>query len=199
MKSNGVAARRKAKEKRRKRANKARNRTKKRRGLRWRLLKTAAAGRGSARRITSTTTCSRNSEALAQEVRRKPLVAIAIVLEAHEEELMQWTQQRQTWEPVASWTQSSAIADPRGGRDDAREQIWITAGPYLNLAVVGRAEIKKLEADTIAHKEGAQSRLLMMEAKFLQPIAGSSSVRLLAGHLHNTVAKKPNSADYIHF
>ena len=132
----------------------------------------------------------------------KAPVAIVIALEAHEEELMQWTQQRQTWEPVASWTQSSAIADPRGGRDDAREQIWITAGPCLNLAVVGRAsrvaEIKKLEAETIAHKEGAQSRLLMVEAKFLQPMAGSSSVRLLTGHLHNTVAKKANSADYIH-
>ena len=54
-------------------------------------------------------------------------------------------------------------------------------------------------AETIAHKEGAQSRLLMVEAKFLQPMAGNSSVRLIAGHLHNTVAKKPNSADYIHF
>ena len=46
----------------------------------------------------------------------KAPVVIALALEAHEEELMQWTQQRQTWEPVASWTQSSAIADPRGGR-----------------------------------------------------------------------------------
>ena len=39
----------------------------------------------------------------------------------------------------------------------------------------------------------------MVEATFLQPMAGSSSVRLLAGYLHNTVAKKPNSADHIHF
>ena len=113
---------------------------------------------------------------------------------------MQWTQQRQTWEPVASWTQSSAIADPRGGRDDARDQTWITAGPYLNFAVVGRAshvaEIKALEAEAIS--QGAQSRLLMVEAKFLPPMAGSSSVRLIAGHLHKTVAKKPNSADYKH-
>ena len=147
-------------------------------------------------------TRARGEELYEQNDAKAP-VAIAIVLEAHEEEPMQWPQQRQTWEPVASWTQSSPIADPRGGRDDARDQKWITAGPYLNFAVVGRAsrvaEIKKLEAETIAHKEGAQSRLLMVEAKFLQPMAGSSSVRLIAGHLHKTVAQKPNSADYIHF
>ena len=124
---------------------------------------------------------------------------VALVLEAHPEELGQWTRQFHQWQPDDSWTEASAIPDPRTGGDDAE---WLAAGPYVDLAVVGRAtrvkQLKKLAFETIDHKKGQQSRLLMVEAKWLQPMAGSSSVRLLAGHLHNTVAKKTNSADYIH-
>ena len=104
----------------------------------------------------------------------KAPVAIAIVLEAHEEELMQRTQQRQTWEPVAPWTQSSAIADPRGGRDDARDQTWITAGPYIteepNPSALAEEPKKEIApAETIAHIEGAQPRLLMVCLLYTSP------------------------------
>ena len=115
---------------------------------------------------------------------------LAILLEAHQAELNQWTQQFHTWQPDDSWTEASAIPDPRGGSDDAE---WLAAGPYVDLAVVGRTtrvkHIEKLAFETIDHGQRHQSRLLMVEVKFHEPMAGSDSVRVIAGHLHNTIAK----------
>ena len=51
-------------------------------------------------------------------------------------------------------------------------------------------EVEKLDAKTIAHKGGARPRLLMVEVKWVEPMAGSDSVRVIAGHLHNAVAQK---------
>ena len=116
---------------------------------------------------------------------------VAIVLEAHPAELGQWTRQFHQWQPDDSWTEASAIPDPRGGGDDAE---WLATGPYVDLAVVGRAtrvkQINKLAFETIDHGKRQESRLLMVEVDFHEPMAGMDSVRVIAGHLHNDIAKK---------
>ena len=79
----------------------------------------------------------------------------------------------------------------------------MVAGPFHDIAVVGRkthvASIDKVAFEMIEHNNSQRSRLLMVQVNWLQPIAGSDNVRVIAGHLHNVIAKKTNSDDYNHF
>ena len=131
-------------------------------------------------------------------------VFVAICLETKQEHLEPWTVPCKSWLPEGVWTRGSSLAEPpQGFCGDARVKKWIATKPYQDLAVVGlstRVEsIEKLEAATIEHSSGANSRLLLVEVKWRTPIAGKKSIRIIAGHLHNTTATKPSSNDHQRF